>query len=74
MTKLTIQDLKDSGKTFFTPADISGVLGSDPQTIRTQAHQRPELLGFPVLIIGNRVKIPSIPFLAFIGAVEAPQV
>lgn len=52
---------------FFTPQDISFVLGSDPQTIRLCARQRPELLGFPVILIGNRVKIPRIPFLRHMG-------
>ena len=52
---------------FFTPQDVSFVLKTDPQTIRICARQRPELLGFPVILIGNRVKIPRIPFLRCMG-------
>lgn len=52
---------------FFTAAEVCGVLGADPNTIRFTARQRPELLGFPVIIAGNRVKIPRIPFLRFMG-------
>ena len=52
---------------FFTPQDVSFVLKTDPQTIRTCARQRPDLLGFPVILIGNRVKIPRIPFLRCMG-------
>lgn len=52
---------------WFTAAEVSGVLGADPQTIRITARQRPELLGFPVIVAGNRVKIPRIPFLRFMG-------
>lgn len=54
---------------YFTPQEVSFVLGSDPQTIRLCARHRPELLGFPVVIIGNRVKIPRIPFLRKMGVV-----
>ena len=54
-------------KEFFTPQEVSFVLGTDPQTIRVCARQRPDLLGFPVILVGNRVKIPRIPFLRCMG-------
>ena len=41
------------------------MLHSDPQLIRVAARQRPELLGFDVIIVGNRVKIPREAFIAF---------
>ena len=64
----TLQDLEQRVDTeFFTPQDVSFVLKTDPQTIRICARQRPELLGFPVILIGNRVKIPRIPFLRCMG-------
>lgn len=52
---------------WFTVTEISGVLNADPQTLRLTARQRPELLGFPVIITGNRVKVPRIPFLRYMG-------
>lgn len=52
---------------WFTVTEISGVLNADPQTLRLTARQRPELLGFPVIVSGNRVKVPRIPFLRFMG-------
>lgn len=52
---------------FFTADEICFVLGMNPQTIRDTARQRPELLGFPVILAGSRVKIPRIPFLRFMG-------
>ena len=64
----TISDLMITDKPMLTPEDISSVLGSDPQTIRIAAKQNPKALGFPVCVIGNRVKIPRAPFLEFIGA------
>lgn len=52
---------------FFTADEISFVLNMNPQTIRDTARQRPELLGFPVILAGSRVRIPRIPFLRFMG-------
>lgn len=52
---------------FFTAAEICGVVGSDPQQLRLTAKQRPELLGFPAILVGNRVKFPRIPFLRYMG-------
>jgi len=63
----TLDDLIKMDKPFLTPADICGVLGSNPQTIRVAARQRPDLIGFEYTFIGNRMKIPRIPFLRFIG-------
>ena len=63
----TLDDLCVSSKPFFTPGDICGVLGSNPQTIRVTARQRPDLIGFEFTFAGNRMKIPRIPFLRFMG-------
>lgn len=52
---------------FFTADEICNVLGANPQTIRDTARQRPELLGFPAIITGSRVRFPRIPFLRFMG-------
>lgn len=56
-----------------TPADIAPVLGSDPNTIRMQARANPEALGFPVLQVGNRTKIPREPFLRYIETSSVPS-
>lgn len=64
----TLSEIMESEKPFLTPDDISGVLGSHPQTIRVTARQRPDLIGFEFTFSGNRMKIPRIPFLRFMGA------
>lgn len=70
MEKYTLPELVQRvNKEFFTPQDVCLVLGADPQKIRTQARKCPESLGFPVIIVGNRVKIPRIPFLRYMGVV-----
>lgn len=66
--KYTLPELARRTDTeFFTPQDVSQVLGADPQTIRLTAKLRPDLLGFPVILMGSRVRIPRIPFLRFMG-------
>lgn len=63
----TLEELCASDKAFFTPEDVSAVLGAKPQTIRVTARQRPEQIGYAFTFVGNRMKIPKIPFLRFMG-------
>lgn len=49
-----------------TPDIASRVLGCKPNNLRVAARQRPELLGFPVIVMGSRVRIPRIPFIRFL--------
>ena len=62
---MNIEEMKASQRAYLVPADIAPVLGCDPQTIRDMAAQRPEQLGFPVVRMGSRTKIPRVPFLRF---------
>lgn len=64
---MTLEEMKSSDKLFLTPAEVAPVLGSDPHTVRCTARQRPELLGFPFTFSGNRMKIPRLPFLRWMG-------
>lgn len=63
----TLDELKASGKNYFTPSEVAGVLGVNPYTINIMVRDCPEQLGFPAFKIGTRVKIPSIPFLRKMG-------
>lgn len=63
---MTLPEIRQSDKLFLVPTDIAGLLGCDPQNIRSAAKQRPELLGFPVCVMGTRVRIPRLPFVAFV--------
>lgn len=63
----TIEELINSDKVFLTPSDICGVMGCNPQTIRVTARQRPDLIGYEFTFSGNRMKIPRIPFLRYLG-------
>lgn len=63
---MTLAEIKQSDKALLLPADIAEVLDCDPHSIRVAAHCDPALLGFPVCVVGNRVKIPRKPFIRFI--------
>ena len=67
---MTIADLLQSNEEYLTSAQIAPILGANAHTIRRQAKDAPELLGFPVIIMGNRVKIPRIPFLRYMGVMK----
>ena len=66
--KKSIQDLIALDRDYLTPAEIAGVLGTTPQTIRVAARVDPQRLGLPVVVIGSRVKIPKAAFLRYMGA------
>lgn len=67
---MTLEEIKSSPKIFLTPADVAKVLGCDPHTVRCMARQRPELLGFEFTFSGNRMKIPRLAFLRFLGEIN----
>lgn len=58
--------IKNSDALFLIPDEVSKVLGLSPQGIRNQARADPLKLGFPVIISGNKVRIPRAPFIRFI--------
>ena len=60
---MKIEEIRTSAKDFLTPADVAPALGCDPQTLRVWARKKPEWLGFPVSLIGTRVRIPRAGFL-----------
>lgn len=64
---MTLAEIKQSPALWLTAADIAPVLECNPDAIRQQAQADPSKLGFPVVVLGTRVKIPRIPFLTFFG-------
>lgn len=63
---MSIEELLQSNKDFLTPVEVSKILHSDPQVIRTTARQAPHLIGYPYTFIGNRMKIPRLGFIAWL--------
>ncbi len=61
-----LAQLKATDKPFLIPREVAPLLGCKVYAVNLAAQQDPKKLGFPVCIIGTRVKIPRIPFLKFI--------
>lgn len=64
---MTLDAIKKSDKLYLNPTDVASILHCDPQCIRAQARRDPSKLGYPVIVIGQRVRIPRKPFLAYLG-------
>lgn len=62
---MSLDDLKRLDREFLTPAQVAEILNCSAHGVRIWARQRPEQLGFPVCIIGTRVRIPKRPFIQF---------
>lgn len=63
---MTLQDLKMLDKEIITPAVAAQVIGCDPQYIRVAARQCPKNLGFPVIVMGTKTRIPRLAFIKFL--------
>ncbi len=62
---MTLNDIRRMDREALTPETVAKVLNCDPHWIRLAARQRPEWLGFPVIVIGSRTKIPREAFIRF---------
>ena len=62
LTRIAASDVE-----MLTPADVAPVLGCHPYAINVMAKADPGRLGFPVCMVGNRVKIPRRAFLRWVG-------
>lgn len=63
---LTLADLKKRTDATITPAEAAAVLGMAQHWLRLMARERPEKLGFPVIVYGNHCRIPRIPFIRYL--------
>lgn len=62
---MTLEELSTLTVDVLTPAQVAPILRLDADTIRGQARDCPERLGFNVIVAGSRVKIPRVAFLRF---------
>ena len=65
MSAVTVEDIRAMTDDFITPATAGSVMKMDPG--RLIQYAREGQLPFPVVISGNRVKIPRTGFLKFLG-------
>lgn len=59
----TLADIEALPAEVLVPANVARVLCSNPQKVHDEAMTG--RLPFPVIVIGNRVKIPKQPFVKF---------
>lgn len=64
---MTYADLINTEKIMLTPDDVAGVIGCKPESIRCQAREDPQMLGFPVCVLGTRTLIPRAGFIAWLN-------
>lgn len=69
---MTLEEIAAIPDEVLTAAQIAPVCRMDQETIRGQARERPELLGFPVIVAGRQVRIPKRAFVRYMqGGKEA---
>lgn len=62
-----IRQIQRSEETMITPALAAQAIGCNPQWIRYVAERDPARLGFRVVRLNRRTKIPRVPFLEYLG-------
>ncbi len=63
---MTIEDIKKMTKEILTPVEVAQILQCDAELIRFQARKDISSLGFPVSVMGSRIKIPRRAFIKWI--------
>lgn len=62
---MTLTDLEKNSSDFLDADEVASYLGCNPHCIRVQAQDEPDKLGFPVIVINRRVKIPRDAFVFY---------
>ena len=62
---ITLEDIENIPKEFLLASDIAPYLKSDVSTIIYCAKNKPDLLGFAVIVMGKTVRIPKRAFVHF---------
>lgn len=62
---MTLDDLRQIDRDWLLAREVAPILGTDPHSIRVAARVAPGRLGFPVCVMGSRVKIPRRAFIAW---------
>ena len=71
---MTLKEITESAADFLTPEQVAEVLGCKPYAINAQAKEDARRLGFPVCMMGTRVRIPRLGFLHWLRFGNAPLI
>ena len=66
---MTLHEIAKIERDFLTPKEVAQILKCNPYAINLAVKQgkAAKLFPFPIVLIGNRAKIPKIPFLRAMG-------
>lgn len=62
---MTLEEIEGLQTEILSCQQIAKVLGANPHTLHVQAMQDATKLGFPVICMGSRVKIPKRAFIKY---------
>lgn len=68
---MNLEELRSYPRDWLTCEQVAPVLGADRANIHDQAVTDPKMLGFPVVVIKSRVKIPKAAFIKFMNGDDA---
>lgn len=68
---MKLSEIEKLDKDMLVPEDIADILGCHPYSINVQAKKDQSKLGFPVSVVGTRVKIPRLAFINFMKGGKA---
>lgn len=70
--KMTYEELLTTDKVILTCEEAAGILGCTPQLLRIRARdpEKRKTLGFPVMAVGSRVKVPVKGLIKFLEGGE----
>lgn len=70
MRTKTLEEIEALPKDMLVPTDVAGYLSCEPYSINRAARDAPGLLGFPVIVMGSRVRIPKDGFVRYCRRLE----
>ena len=62
---MKLEDLERIPRNYLTAVEVGKFLGCDPMLIRYMAKNDPDALGFPVIRLKSRTKIPKDGFIHY---------
>jgi hypothetical protein len=62
---MSLEELRNYPRDWLTCEQVAPVLGTKRANLHDQAVTDPAALGFPVIVVKSRVKIPRLPFIRF---------
>lgn len=69
----TLEEIEACGKNMLVPTDVAEYLGCEPCSINRAAKDAPGLLGFPIIVMGSRVRIPREGFVRYCRGLDATK-